>query len=133
MKLLEQISLPNGLTAEVYDLSRPIASDTVKVEILIRIGMALRPDDFAEPSQYEQTCAVFGPEIFYEHQMLQSFVGKGEQEATFQTLLATFKRDALPYLSSPRFPIRFAVSKYLEIQKNPYKYGIRQNERTEPA
>ena len=34
MKLYERIPLPNGLEAEVYDLSRPIAVDTTKVEIV---------------------------------------------------------------------------------------------------
>ena len=133
MKPFEQIRLPNGLTAEVYDRSRPIAADTNRVEILIRIGMALRPDDFAEPSQYEKTCAVFGPEIFFEHQMVQSFVINKEKEATFRTLLETFKRNALPYLSTPRFPTQLAQSRYREILKNPYKYRILQDNRTEPA
>ena len=133
MEPTEQIRMPNGLTAEVYDLSRQIAADTTRVEIIIRIGMALRPDDFAETSQYEQTCAAFGPEIFFEHRMVKSFVNNEGKEAAFHTLLEIFKRDALPYLSTPQFPTRFALSKHREILKNPYKYRIRQDNRTEPV
>ena len=34
MQLFEHIPLPNGLVAEIYDLSRPIAADTTKVEMV---------------------------------------------------------------------------------------------------
>ena len=69
MKLYEQIQMPNGLTAEVHDLSREIAADTARVEMIIRIRVALRPDDFAEPLHFEKTRDVFGEEIVFEHRM----------------------------------------------------------------
>lgn len=133
MKLFEQIRLPNGLTAEVYDLSRPIAADTIKVEMIIKIRVELLPDYFAEPAPFSQTRAVFGPEIFFEYRMGQSFVSNKEKDTVFRTLLETFKQDSLPYLSSAKFPGRFALSKYREILKNPYKYRITQDDRTESA
>lgn len=122
MKLFERIPLPNGLEAEVYDLSRPIAVDTAKVEMLIKIRMALRPEHFSAPAHFEQTRKVFGPEICYEYRTGQSFVANGEKEAVFGTLLESFKKDALPYLSGGKFPGRFAMSKFMDILKNPYKY-----------
>jgi hypothetical protein len=133
MKLFEQIPMPNGLTAEVYDLSRPIAADTTKVEMMIKIRVELRPDYFDEPAPFEQTRAIFGPEIFFEYRMGQSFVSHKEKDTVFLTLLSTFKQDSLPYLSSPKFPARFALSKYREILQNPYKYRIQRDERTESA
>lgn len=125
MKLFEQIPMPNGLTAEVQDLSRPIAADTARVEILIRIPMTLRPDDFAEPSQYEQARTVFGDEIFYERRLLQSFVKNDQKDAVFAMLLDNFKQASLSYLSSSKFRARFAASKYRDILQNPYKYRMR--------
>jgi hypothetical protein len=133
MKLFEQIPMPNGLTAEVYDLSRPIAADTTKVEMIIKIRVELLPDYFAEPAPFEQTRAIFGQEIFFEYRMGQSFVSHEEKDTVFRTLLETFKQDSLPYLSSPRFPARFALSKYREILQNPYKYRIQQDDRAESA
>ena len=133
MKLFEQIPMPNGLTADVYDLSRPIAADTTKVEMIIKIRVELLPDYFTEPAPFTQTRAVFGPEIFFEYRMGQSFVSHDEKDRVFRTLLETFKLDSLPYLSSPKFPARFALSKYREILQNPYKYRTRQDDRTESA
>ena len=131
MKLFEQIPMPNGLTAEVYDLSRPIAADTTKVEMIIKIRVELLPDYFTEPAPFAQTRAVFGPEIFFEYRMGQSFVSNDEKDSVSQRLLDTFKQDSLPYLSNSKFPARFALSKYREILQNPYKYRTRQDDRTE--
>jgi len=33
MKLIEEINLANGLKLKIFDLSRPVAADTFKVEI----------------------------------------------------------------------------------------------------
>jgi hypothetical protein len=133
MKLFEQIPMPNGLTAEVYDLSRPIAADTTKVEMIIKIRVELLPEHFAETAPFSRTRAVFGPEIFFEYRMGQSFVSNKEKDTVFRILLETFKQDSLPYLSNPKFPARFALSKYREILQNPYKYRIPEDDRTEPA
>ena len=122
MKLFERIPLPNGLEAEVYDLSRPIAVDTTKVEMLIKIRVTLRPEYFAASAHFEQTRKVFGPEICYEYRTGQSFVANEEKEAVFGALLESFKKDALPYLSGGKFPGRFAMSRFMDILKNPYKY-----------
>jgi hypothetical protein len=133
MKLYEQIPMANGLTLEVHDLSRQIAANTIRVELTIRIPVTLCPDDFAEPFQFEQTRAVFGEEIVYEHRLERSFVTSGQKDDVFRTLLETFKQASLPYLSSPNFRTRFAGSKYREILQNPYEYRHRQDNPTESA
>ena len=133
MKFYERIPLSNGLTVEVHDLSRPIAADTVRVELVARIPVTLNPDDFAEPSQYERTCAVFGEEIVFEHRMERSFVSSEQKDDVFRTMLETFRQALLPYLSNPKFRARFAVSKYRDILQNPYKYRQRQDHPTEFA
>jgi hypothetical protein len=130
MQLFEHIPLPNGLVAEVYDLSRPIAADTTKVEMVIKIKVELRPDYFSAPAHFEQTRKIFGSDIFYEYRMGQSFVNTEEKEKVFGALLDSFKKDSLPYLSGEKFPGRLALSKYTEILMNPYKY---RDDQTEPA
>lgn len=133
MKLHEQIRMPNGLTAEVHDLSREIAANTVRVEMIIRIPVALRPDDFSEPSRFEKTRAVFGEEIVFERRLERSFVLSEQKDDVFRTLLSTFKQTTLPYLSGSEFRTRFAESKYREILLNPYKYRHRQDNSTVSA
>lgn len=125
MKLYEQTPLPNGLILEVFDLSRLIAANTTKVALLIRIKVTLKPDYFADLAHFQKTRDIFGLEIPFEYPMERSFVGNEEKEPVFNRLLDAFKQDTLPYLSSDKFPGRFALSKYREILKNPYKYPSR--------
>lgn len=122
MKLVEEIPLPNDLMVEVWDKSRPIAADTTKVELFIRIKVALKPSYFMKHEHFELVKRIFGHEILFEHSKERTFVNNKEKEAVFQELLSTFKRDLLPYLSKTVFPGNFALSKYWDIEKNRYKY-----------
>ena len=121
-RAIEELSILN-------DLSRTIAPDTTKVEMVIKIRVALRPEYFAAPAHFEQTRRIFGPELCYEYRTGQSFVANGEKDAVFGALLESFRKDALPYLSGEKFPGRFALSKYMDIVKHPYQY---RDDRQEP-
>jgi len=122
MKLVEEILLPNELMVEVWDKSRPIAADTAKVELYIRIKVALKPSYFIKHEHFELVRRIYGQEILFEHSKERTFVNNREKEAVFQELLNTFKKDLVPYLSKTVFPSNFALSKYWDIEKNRYKY-----------
>ncbi len=125
MDLIKTIPLPNGLSLEVWDASRPIATDTVKVGLTIRIKIELKPAYFENPGQFETTRNIFGPELIFEYKKERTFVEKNSKKAVFSELLDEFKENSLDYISRPDFPSKFAKSKYLEIQKHPYKYQPR--------
>ena len=122
MMLVEEISLPNGLTVEVWDESISIAADTTKVALLIRARVALQPSYFAKAEQYEKARTILGPEIVFEYRKERTFVRNRDRKAIFQELLDNFKENSLPYLGRPIFPRNFALSKYWDIGKNSYKY-----------
>jgi hypothetical protein len=122
MKIVEEIPLPNHLTVEVWDLSRPIAADTTKVEILIKIKVDLKPSYFIKPEHFELVQKILGPQIFFEYRKERTFVNNCNRDAIFQELLDSLKRDSLPYLSKQEFPGSFAMSRYWDIEKNRYKY-----------
>lgn len=122
MKLIEEIPLANGLKVEVWDKSISIAADTIKVELLIRCKVELKPSDFTKPEHFELVKKVLGPEFFFEYKKERSFVNNKNKDVVFQELLDAFKKDSLPYLSKPIFPRNFALSKYWDIEKNRYKY-----------
>jgi len=124
MKLVEEIPLPNGLVAEIWDQSRAISADTTKVTLLVRIRLTLKKEYFSNPGQLRITQRIFGPDIYYELKKERTFVSSTEAGHVFRGFLEEFKRDALPYLSREKFPAGFARSKYLDIQKHPYKYGL---------
>ncbi len=44
MKLVEEVSLPNQLTVEVYDQSRDVTQDTVKVVFISRVKVEVREE-----------------------------------------------------------------------------------------
>ena len=125
MTLFEEIQLPNGLVAEIWDDSRMIAADTTTVVVVAKIPVALREEYFEDPADCRKTAKVFGSPIVYEYRNERTFVPAGEREALFNEFLASFKKDVLPYVSKEHFPRRFALSKFHEILKDPWKYRDR--------
>ncbi|MFB3926096.1 MAG: hypothetical protein ACE14T_08575 [Syntrophales bacterium] len=124
MKLVENIDLPNQLVAEVWDDSRQIASDTSRVALIIKIRVGIRPEFFQHGDQFELTKRVFGPDVFFEYRKERNFVSNEFKEAVFRELLEDFKKTSLPYISKPHFPARFVLSRFMDIKKHPYKYGL---------
>ncbi len=122
MKLIEEINLPNGLNLDIFDLSRPIAADTVKVEISVRSKIDLKESYFSNSRDYHQVKRIFGDNFYYKYKMERSFVAKENQEAIRKELLCTFKSNSLHYLSSVNFPQKFALTTLKDIKNNPYKY-----------
>ena len=67
MSLVEQISLPNDIMVEAWDKSIPIAADTTRVKLLIRINVELQPSYFIKSEHFELVRKILGPEIFFEY------------------------------------------------------------------
>lgn len=122
MHLRKMIELPNGLSLEIWNRSRLIAADTAKVNLVVKIRIELKPEYFQNAEQYEITRNVFGPEVFFEYAKERTFVDKDMEDAVFDRLLDEFKENSLDYISRPDFAARFARSRFMEIQRNPYKY-----------
>ena len=122
MTLLEEIRLPNGLVAEIWDGSRLIAADTTTVVLVVKIPVDLKEEYFEDPAACRKTARVFGSPLVYEYRNERTFMSVGEREALFNEFLANFKKDVLPYVSKEQFPKRFVLSKYQEMIKDPWKY-----------
>ena len=125
MTLLEEIRLPNGLVAEIWDGSRLIAADTTTVVLVVKIPVTLKQEYFEDPAAWRKTARVFGSPLVYEYRNERTFVAAGEREALFSEFLANFKKDVLPYVSKDHFPKRFVLAKYQEMIKDPWKYPDR--------
>ena len=125
MTLLEEIILPNGLLAEIWDGSRLIAADTTTVLLVVKIPVAPKEEYFDDPAACRKTAKVFGSPLVYEYRNERTFISVGERDALFNEFLANFKKDVLPYVSKDHFPKRFVLSKYHEIMKDPWKYTER--------
>ena len=121
MTLLEEIRLPNGLVAEIWDGSRLIAADTTTVVLVVKIPVVLKEEYFEDPAACRKTARVFGTPLIYEYRNERTFISVGDREALFNEFLANFKKDVLPYVSKDHFPKRFVLSKYHEMIKDPWK------------
>jgi hypothetical protein len=122
MTLFEEITLPNGLVAEIWDGSRLIAADTASVVVVVKIPVVPKEEYFEDPAACRKTAKVFGSPLVYEYRNERAFVPAGEREALFREFLANFKKDVLPYVSKDHFPKRFVLSRYHEMVKDPWKY-----------
>lgn len=124
MKLIEEIKLANGLILMIFDLSRAIAADTVKVEVFFRTKVALKKSYFTDARDYDKVKKIMGDELSYEHRLERSFVPKNDEDSTRTDLISTFKNNSLNYLSSEKFPQNMALSRLREIKNNPFKYQV---------
>jgi hypothetical protein len=122
MNLIEKINLANGLTLQIFDSSRTIAADTVKVEILFQTKILLKESYFNTTEDYVQVKNVMGDELSYEHKLERSFVPSANEDSVRDDLINTFKSNSLDYLAAVNFPSKMALSILRDIKKNPYKY-----------
>jgi len=125
MKLIEEIELSNGLILKIFDVTRAIARDTVKVELYFQTRIALQESYFSADDDCEQVKKCMGTELTYEHKLERSFVSVKEEDSTRAELISTFKNNSLNYLSSPAFPRKMALSALRDIRNHPYKYQSR--------
>lgn len=122
---IEKIPLPNGLMMEVWDRTQAIAADTTRVKLVIRVKIEVKPEYFLGAGQYDLAVENFGKEMVYEYVGERTFVDKSMRDNVFKELLETFKKNVLPYLSKPHFPARFVLSRYADMEQNPWKYSSR--------
>jgi hypothetical protein len=125
VKLIEEINLANGLKLSIFDLSRTIAADTVKVEILVQTDIDIKKSYFSDPRDYHQVKKIFGDNFSYKYKMERSFVIQNNQDSIREELLRTFKNNSLNYLSSANFPRKLALATLKDIKNNPYKYQLK--------
>lgn len=124
MKLIDVIRLSNGLKAEIFDNSRAVARDMVKVVFIARVRVEVKEEYFDRRADYEMTRKMFGEDVLFEQMNERTFVPVADQDKVFGEFEDQFKKDALSYLSRPHFPARVVLSKFRDIGKNPWKYGL---------
>jgi hypothetical protein len=123
MKLIEEINLANGLKLKIFDLSRPVAANTFKVEISFQTKVDLKASYFTSPHDYAEVKNIMGDELTYENKRVRSFVYEKDQDSVREDLINTFKNNSLDYVASVNFPQKLALSILKDIKNNPYKYN----------
>lgn len=126
MKIIEEIVLPNGLKLTILDLSREIAADTVKVEVVFKTDVDLQESFFSGRQDYELVESVFGNKLVYEYTTEKTFVPKADGDLIREELVNRFKNNSLYYLGLQNFAEKMARARLRDIKKDPYKYQQKQ-------
>ena len=114
--LLRRRSLPNGLSLEFHDLSRPMAGDRWQVIIEVRLPVAVNadtlPPDLADRAG--EVMAALGPEIVFTQQEVHHFIDTREVPALLQEVETRLWEGLKGYLGHPDFVGRYLRKKFTE-------------------
>ena len=114
--LVESIELTNGLTLEIYDMSRNIAEDTCLVCIIFKIDITINEKIFnnnVDSSDYNSIKAKLGENIIYEVKHERNFIKQDLKEVIFKEVKESFLNTNLKYLSNNNFAEKYILKKYV--------------------
>ncbi|MDY6839765.1 MAG: hypothetical protein SWH78_17545 [Thermodesulfobacteriota bacterium] len=115
-KLVDMISLENGLTLELYDASKRVAGDRWLVSMVASIEVGLKPEYLkgqdSEDVLLDDIGAAMDDKAVYRYEKIRNFIAETEKDEVFKELKQRFLDANLRYLSSPEFPRRLILKKY---------------------
>jgi hypothetical protein len=110
---LRSVRLDNGLIIEIFDRSNRYFGDYHRVYVEARCRVVLHLDNFAgsaDPAAELQSArAVLGNEVVFVRKLEKMGVAGEAVERTRETLIGSFIRSSLSYMSTPAFPGRFVA------------------------
>ena len=119
-KLVDKMTLDNGLTLEVYDHSRRVAGDRWLVDFEARIDVPVVAehveDQDSENSSLDAIQNAVGAKVTYTYKKSRNFIAEKEKDKVFNGLKGRFVETTLPYFSGANFPRKVILSKYQELQ-----------------
>lgn len=128
-RLVDKIKLENGLTLEIYDLSRRVAGDAWLVSFVARIDVAARPEFFEDQGSghpsFDAVRKAVGERVTYSYEKSRHFIEETEKDKVFKGLKERFLETTLPYFSSANFPRNVILSKYQQAQKGSKPWNRR--------
>jgi len=105
-KLLSRQPLDNGLTLELWNLSRPVAGDRWQVVLEARVAIPLT--DATRPRQLKENLpelrAALGPEVVFSQKEVRHFIANREVEGLLEEMASRLVSSLKSYLGHPEFP-----------------------------
>ncbi len=115
-KLIDKITLENGLTLELFDRSRRVAGDRWLVRFVAHIDVEIRPEYFegehTRELSFEEIRAAVGEKATYSYEKQKNFVAEPEKDETVKGLKEDFLEATLAYLSGPDFARKLILAEY---------------------
>jgi hypothetical protein len=118
-KVLTRQALPNGLTLEFWDLSKPTAGDRWQVVVEVRLAIPVTPDNLPPElkEKLSEAAAALGSPVLFTKQEVRNFVAAGEVAELVKKIVAEMLASLQDYLGHPQFAPRFLRKKFLEFQE----------------
>jgi len=109
------------LTLELHDQSRPLAGDRWLVSLQARIEVPLRQEFFASHQNgehaYEEMASLYGSHLVFVQEKVRHFVDARDVEKVLAGLVQRVKGNMLAYLGNAKFPSRYLLKEYADLQK----------------
>lgn len=117
-KLLSRHALPNGLTLELWDLSRPMAGDRWQVVVEVRVDIPLTLGNLPSEHRHkvDDIMAALGSRVRFVKQEVRNFIAEKEIAALVRQIEAELLASIRGYLSHPEFAPRFIRKAYADFQ-----------------
>ncbi len=115
-RLLDRHSLPNGLTLELWDHSRPVAGDRWFVSLAARIVIPVRPETLPPElqPQAEEVIEALGGELIFSRREERNFIASSEAPALLQDMQERILAQAPAYFGHAEFASRLIRRKFAE-------------------
>jgi hypothetical protein len=127
-RLVQRQPLPNGLTLEFWDHSRPIAADRwyalMETRIIIPVRKYLPPD--LKP-QVDRVVEALGEEVVFSRQEERNFIAAAEASDIIKEMQDRMLQLAPGYFGHQDFPGKFIRKTYLAWQNRQAEEGAEQS------
>jgi len=115
-RLIEEINLENGLTAQFYDQSRPVVGDRWVARLLVCIPLRIE-EAYLESSDrlatsYSDFSTAMGGEIDFRCEKVRNFIDRDDVSYILDEMKKEFLNANLPYISRPQFPRRYTLKQF---------------------
>jgi hypothetical protein len=104
-KIISRQTLENGLTLEVWDLSRPVLGDrwqvVLEVRVPIPVNAATLPPELA--GREEAVRAALGPQILFVKREERQFIAASQMKEVLQEMHDRLSATLTGYLGRPGF------------------------------
>ena len=114
LRLLEKITLENGLDLCIYDGSRVIAGDRWLVSLTARMEIPVDQDEMK---------TVLGDSVFFEKKMERHFIAQDEKPLLLAGIRTSLMAALVKYLALPDFPEKYTRKCYREYQQKQGWYN----------
>jgi hypothetical protein len=126
----KKIELSNGLKLNFYDISRKLAGDRWYVGVIARIDIQLIDSVLTNQhlSHYsaEEIRNTIGESVRFQQKMERHYIDEREKDDLLKSLMDSFIKRTLNYLSHPDFPGKYVLKEFQAYRKQKTWY---QNDR----